>query len=446
MTRAATELPPARILARPEHTLSRRSISTDALKVLYRLHRSGYLAYLVGGGVRDLLLGQRPKDFDIGTNARPQEVRRLFRNSRIIGRRFRLVHVFFKNEIVEVATFRASSEAPEGPDDWEEAEQEAMEEEGNEGPALRPAEDDGYGTPAEDAWRRDFTVNALFYNIADFSVLDYVGGLDDLEAGLIRTIGDPEKRFREDPVRMMRALEYGVRLGFRVDDASRASIENNRQLIQEASPPRLSYELLEGLRSGSGSGICSAWQRSGILPLAFPELDLDADTVAKVLPAVDRGIERRTSYPDASLVGALFLARYYELLRSVAGDGQRLDNTVLLARQREMIEPAAAGMHLSNHTVHLVNHGLFTQSKMRHPPERGRQVLKLARQDYFPVAWDLYSFAADAGFLSRDVYESWRRALVRVRRGHPEDALVEGGRAPGRSRRRRRPRGRRRKR
>ncbi len=445
MTRVESELPPTRILARPEHTLSRQKISTEALKVLYRLRRSGYLAYLVGGGVRDLLLGQTPKDFDIGTNARPQEVRRLFRNSRIIGRRFRLVHVFFRSEIVEVATFRASPEAPEGPDDWEEAEQEAMEEDAHDGPTPPPPEDDSYGTPAEDARRRDFTVNALFYNIADFSVLDYVGGLDDLEAGLIRTIGDPETRFQEDPVRMMRALEYSVRLGFEVDEASRVSIESCRHLIQEASPARLSYELLEGLRSGSGAGICSAWQRSGILQLAFPELDLDAVTASKVLPVVDRGIGRAISYPDASLIGALFLARYYDLLRSIAGDNQRLDNTELLGRLRDMVEPAAAAMHLSNHTAHLLHQGLFTLSKMRRPPERGRQVLKLVRQDYFPVAWDLYSFAVAAGFLPPDVHTSWQRAVARVRSGKLDDAVVDGGRAPAGPRRRRRPRSRRRR-
>jgi poly(A) polymerase len=445
VTRVESELPPTRILARPEHTLSRQKISTEALKVLYRLRRSGYLAYLVGGGVRDLLLGQTPKDFDIGTNARPQEVRRLFRNSRIIGRRFRLVHVFFRNEIVEVATFRASPEAPEGPDDWEEAEQEAMEEDAHDGPTPPPPEDDSYGTPAEDARRRDFTINALFYNIADFSVLDYVGGLDDLEAGLIRTIGDPDTRFQEDPVRMMRALEYSVRLGFEVDEASRVSIESCRHLILEASPARLSYELLEGLRSGSGAGICSAWQRSGILQLAFPELDLDAVTASKVLPVVDRGIGRAISYPDASLIGALFLARYYDLLRSIAGDSQRLDNTELLGRLRDMVEPAAAAMHLSNHTVHLLHQGLFTLSKMRRPPERGRQVLKLVRQDYFPVAWDLYSFAVEAGFLPRDVHTSWQRALARVRSGKLDDAAVDGGRAPAGTRRRRRPRSRRRR-
>jgi poly(A) polymerase len=192
-----------RILTRPEHKLSRKDLSPEAIKVLYRLHRSGYAGYLVGGSVRDLLLGRRPKDFDVATNARPQEIRRLFRNSRIIGRRFRLVHVFFKGEIVrlvhvffkgeivEVATFRASPEPPETPDDWDEAEEEAAEEEAVVDPPRPRVEKDVYGTPAEDARRRDFTINALFYNIADFSIIDHVGGIEDLERGVIRTIGDP---------------------------------------------------------------------------------------------------------------------------------------------------------------------------------------------------------------------------------------------------------------
>ena len=159
-------------------------MSPNALKVLYRLHGAGFLAYLVGGAVRDLLLGRKPKDFDIGTNARPQQVRQCFRNARIIGRRFRLVMVRFASEIVEVATFRRSPDPPEI-------------EEGETADVLAPTPDaDEYGTPEEDAWRRDFTVNGLFYDIADFSVIDHVGGLADLDAGVIRTIGPPRLRFR----------------------------------------------------------------------------------------------------------------------------------------------------------------------------------------------------------------------------------------------------------
>ncbi|MEJ2580845.1 MAG: poly(A) polymerase, partial [Acidobacteriota bacterium] len=191
-----------KVLARPEHGISRESLSSEALKVLYRLHRSGYAAYLVGGSVRDLLLDKRPKDFDVATNARPQEIKRLFRNSRIIGRRFRLVHVYFRGGIVEVATFRASPEPPESPNDWEEAEAEEAEANSS---AERPQPETSkvvYGSPAEDARRRDFTVNALFYNVADFSVIDHVEGIEDLERGVIRAIGDPDQRFIEDPVRM----------------------------------------------------------------------------------------------------------------------------------------------------------------------------------------------------------------------------------------------------
>jgi poly(A) polymerase len=167
--------PEPRVLARADHTISRDSISENALKVLYRLHRSGFLAYLVGGAVRDLLLGRQPKDFDVGTNARPQQVRQLFRNARLIGRRFRLARIAFAGEIVEVATFRRSPEPPEM-------------EEGETTDVLAPIADaEEYGTPEEDAWRRDFTINGLFYNIADFRVIDHVGGLDDLRGWSARS-------------------------------------------------------------------------------------------------------------------------------------------------------------------------------------------------------------------------------------------------------------------
>ncbi len=387
--------------------------------------------------MRDLLLGRTPKDFDVATNARPQEIRRLFRNSRVIGRRFRLVHVFFKGEIVEVATFRSSPEAPEGPDDWEEAEQEAMEEEAEGPPRGRTLEDDGiYGTPAEDARRRDFTVNALFYNIADYSIIDYVGGIPDLEAGVIRTIGDSDVRFREDPVRMMRALEYGVRLGFAVDQDSLAAIERCRPVVQEASSARLTYELLETLRSGRAAGIVGAWQRQGIFDLAFPTLVGVDRATDRLLETVDRRLAEGDGLGDATLVGVFFLERFYRLLGAMTNGQRRLDNAELLTRLRAMLEPSAAAMRLSNHVVHLLHQGLFSLAKMARPPERGRQVLKLARQEQFNVAWDLYSLAAAAGLGSEDTYRSWAKAVQRVRAG--EAVELEGD---GRSRRRsRRPR------
>ena len=386
-----------------------------------------------------------PKDFDVATNARPNEVRRLFRNSRIIGRRFRLAHIYFRGEIVEVATFRASPEPPEGPDDWEEAEQEALEEASDDvarGPV--PLDPGLYGTPDEDARRRDFTVNALFYNISDFSVLDYVNGIDDLRAGIIRTIGNADERYEEDPVRMMRALEYGVRLDFELEEETRAAIERCCLSIDQASPARLSYELYESLRSGSASGICGAWYRAGIFERAFPGLGCGRDETATILGTIDRGITAGAQYADASLVGAFFLPRFYGLLDSMAGDGQRIDNVRFLDELRALLDPTAAAMHLTNHTVHLLHQGLFTLTKLRRSPDRGRQVLKLARQDYFRVAWDLFDFAADAGLADREAHKAWQKALGRVPDGAaaPE---VAGDPAPADRRRRRRRRPRRRR-
>src|SRR5262245_48494043 len=184
---AGTESVAPRVRPRSQHPISRKQIDPDALKVLYRLSGAGHKGYLVGGSVRDLLLGRVPKDFDIGTDAHPSALRRLFRNCRLIGRRFRLAHILFPGgKVIEVATFRRRPE-PVDPD----------------APELLMTSDNTFGTPREDALRRDFTVNGLFYHISDFSILDYVGGLEDLEAGLIRTIGDPDIRFREDPVRML---------------------------------------------------------------------------------------------------------------------------------------------------------------------------------------------------------------------------------------------------
>ena len=226
---------PPHIIARPEHTVSRRDIEVEALKVLYRLHHAGYTAYLVGGGVRDLLLGKTPKDFDVVTDARPGELRKLFRNSRIIGRRFRLVQVFFKGgHIVEVSTFRCRSEFDELAE-----------------PEAGPAKETTYGTPAEDAQRRDLTINGLFYNIADFSLVDYVGGMEDLEAKRIRVIGEPSVRFVRDPVRMLRVLRHAARIGFTIDAAAWEEILAQGHLIRTCPPARVRDELLKDFHSGA---------------------------------------------------------------------------------------------------------------------------------------------------------------------------------------------------
>ena len=435
-----------RVLERPEHALSRSKISSAAVKVLYRLHRSGYMAYVVGGGVRDILLGNRPKDFDVVTNARPQEIRRLFRNSRTIGRRFRLVHVLFRGEVVEVATFRASPEAEEGPEEWEEAAEEAAEEEAEDaaGPRRRglpPLDDSVFGTPAEDARRRDFTVNALFYDIATFSILDYVDGIPDLEARLIRTIGDPEKRFEEDPVRMLRALEYAVRLGFQLETATRAAVESCADLIVDASPARLTYELQEGLRSGSAAGICEAWDASGLLSRAFPDLPRPTTDVKALLGVVDRWVANSRPVSDPVVLAPFFLPDAVHRMLELAAEPTKFDNPAYLESLKELLDPSGADMHLSNHTEHLLHHALFTLSKLRQAPDRGRQVAKLVRQDYFPVAWDVYEMAVDGGLLPEGPRQAWAKAIERLRRGETDEPGDGGG--GRRRRRRRRPRRRR---
>jgi poly(A) polymerase len=245
-----------RILSRPEHNVSRKNIDPDALKVLYRLKNNGFVAYLVGGGVRDLLLEREPKDFDIGTSAHPQQVRKLFRNCFIVGRRFRLAHVRFGRKVIEVSTFRRAAE-PENGDTL-----------------IR--RDNTFGTPEEDAFRRDFTVNALFYDIANFSVIDWVHGIEDLIDRVIRTIGDPAVRFREDPVRMLRAVALAARLDFTIDRDTAEALRSLRGEIVRSSSARILEELYKILRQGRSRRTFEMLHEYGLL--------------AYILPAADRAI------------------------------------------------------------------------------------------------------------------------------------------------------------
>src|SRR5262252_7604662 len=249
------------VVPRAEHPISRRDIDPDALKVLYRLRQFNHVAYLVGGSVRDLLLGRRPKDFDVGTSAHPYQVKKLFRNCWIIGRRFRLAHVKFGQKVIEVATFRRQV-AP-----GEEVVQDGV-------PAPDPTTPEGehlihrdntFGTPEEDAFRRDFTVNALFYDIATFSVIDYVGGLEDLRAAIVRSIGDPDVRLREDPVRMLRAIALASRLDFTIEPSLLASIRKHRHEIAKSSAPRMLEEYYKILRAGAAERTFRRLAQIGLL-------------------------------------------------------------------------------------------------------------------------------------------------------------------------------------
>jgi poly(A) polymerase len=241
------------IVPRTNHAVSRKQIDPDALRVLYRLHQNNYLAYLVGGSVRDLLLKRRPKDFDIGTSAHPYQVKRLFRNCWIIGRRFRLAHIRFGMKTIEVATFRRQLSAEElaALDAQPPAHGIPVDEHHPGQPDRMLHRDNTFGTPEEDAFRRDFTINALFYDIGTFSIIDYTGGLQDLDTRIIRCIGDPEERFQEDPVRMLRAVAMAARLDFSIDPPIDAAIAKHRGDIARSAPARLIEEFYKLLRAGA---------------------------------------------------------------------------------------------------------------------------------------------------------------------------------------------------
>jgi poly(A) polymerase len=308
------------VLAREAHSISRKQIDPDALKVLYRLHHSHYVAYLVGGSVRDLLLGRTPKDFDIGTSAHPYQVKKLFRNCWIIGRRFRLAHVRFGNKTIEVATFRRQVSADEAdlPEIPSEPTTTAADETSDRGgidsdPQDRLVHrDNTFGTPEEDAFRRDFTINALFYDIGTFSIIDYTGGLADLRDGLIRCIGDPRERFLEDPVRMLRAVAMAARLDFRIDPPIDDAIASTRDEIARSAPARLIEEFYKLLRSGSSERAFQMLAERGLLEPISRELQVNAKPpLWRSLSALDAYRRRFESIPDtltnAILMGSLIV-------------------------------------------------------------------------------------------------------------------------------------------
>ena len=304
---------PPRILPRAEHNVSRKDIDADALNVMYRLKSHGYLAYMVGGGVRDLLLGRRPKDIDIGTNAHPQQVKKLFRNCFVIGRRFRLCHVRFGRKVIEVSTFRRQAPAEEGDT------------------LIR--RDNTFGSPEEDAFRRDFTVNALFYDIATFSVIDYVDGLPDVKGRIIRTIGDPMVRLREDPVRMLRAVALAARLSFSIDRDTFEAIRSLRGEIVKSSPARILDEVYKILRQGESRRTFQLLHDVGLLAYILPEADRAiAEQGERLLGSLGRlddyrnaGLATTDALGNSLLLGTLLVPLGLPLRRAAVQSPRRDD-------------------------------------------------------------------------------------------------------------------------
>jgi poly(A) polymerase len=424
---AVSETTP-RILERAEHPVSRKQFDPNVVKVLYRLHRSGHKAYVVGGGVRDLMLGRRPKDWDIGTDARPQRVRRLFRNSRIIGRRFRLVHIFFKDQIIEVSTFRRDPDPgsqASGPDE------------------LLITNDNVFGSEREDAFRRDFTVNALFYNVADFTVIDHVGGIDDLGRRLIRTIGDADVRFREDPVRMMRACELAGRLDFGIDGAAQEAIHRQREEIGKASPARLTEELVQLLRCGHAASALHWMMELGLLEALLPEAyamvaagERGLGEFERILPVIDSRVAAGREPSDTVLLAALLLPSVILRRHDVEALNQRpLRRGGLLEITRETLEPFLDRFALSRQRREGVVQSILGYHRLLEDGWTAARRLGFARRPQFDDTLALLEILSEATGEGRETVELWRRAGKARDQPHPAR----------KRRRRRRPRPRRRR-
>jgi poly(A) polymerase len=438
-----------RIISRAEHPVSRSLISPNARMILYRLKENGYIAHLVGGCVRDLLLGREPKDFDVATSATPGEIKTLFRNCRLVGRRFRLAHLHFRNEIIEVATFRAL-----GPEEVEEELPPTSRAEtrpvrhprhlvSGEGVVLR---DNVFGAPAEDALRRDFTVNALAYDISDFSIIDYVGGVKDLERGVIRTIGDPRVRFTEDPVRMLRAVRFAAILGFTVEEATWRALVENAPAITLASAPRLYEEVLKLFLSGEGERTYQLMRQSGLFGALFPGLGAWLDRESEGFPHariglhlewVDRQIGEGKVVSPPLLMALMFGEFIEETASTLSKEG--LD-------PREAVNAAVAGFlgdHVRlvaiPHRVGLaVREALAIQGRLRKIPGKRPQGV-LARPG-FNDALDYLRCRCDATGEGGETLAWWERfARENVLPAMAEEGkVVEAGKPRQRKRRRKR--------
>jgi poly(A) polymerase len=389
-----------RIIPRTEHNISRDNISERALKVLYRLKNAGYLACLVGGSVRDMLLGREPKDFDIATNALPEQVRELFKNCRLIGRRFRLAHVHFGNEIIEVATFRASTHT--GTDNAR-----VVEEDG------RILRDNVYGTIDDDVWRRDFTVNALYYNIEDFSVIDYVGGMADIRAGQLRLIGDPEVRYREDPVRLLRAVRFAAKLGFRIHPDTEAPLHALGELLDVISPSRLFEEMLKLFLGGTAVQSFEQLRHYGLFGRLFPEVEESLSEeeggfpkmlLIKALENTDRRLAEDKPVTPAFLLAALLWTPMQRRIQKY----QAQDHAPALAAQLAQDDTVARQL------ARVAMPRRFTQMareiwSLQHPLEQrvARSVLRWLVHPRFRAGYDFLLLRAEAGEAVREAADWW---------------------------------------
>ncbi|MFU8780210.1 MAG: polynucleotide adenylyltransferase PcnB [Kiritimatiellia bacterium] len=420
-------------MKRSDHGVSRKNIDRDALYVMQHLNRNGFKAYLVGGSVRDLMLGRMPKDFDISTDAEPQQIRRLFRNCFLVGRRFRLAHIRFgRDKVIETSTFRRQPE----PNQSEES--------------LVQWDDNQFGTPEEDAFRRDFTINGLFYDLHDFSVIDHVGGLPDLKRKLIRTIGDPNIRFREDPVRMVRAVRFAGRLGFRLESRTRRAILKHADEVLQSSPARLLDEMYKLFAfSSSAASFRSLWDLGLMQPL-LPEIAAYVKATGgrksplwSCLGALDRWSEGNAMASPELLLAVLLHGPMLQACR--AADACRHPNVVCT----EWLEPFALRFRMPKGVRYRVLRLVENQIRLEQLVGRGeavdmrrKGVLRMLEHASFPDSLALLRIRCASGAVLPEVVSFWEESVAQA----PARILDASGgevQAPDRPRRRRRRRRRR---
>ncbi|MDH3431006.1 MAG: polynucleotide adenylyltransferase PcnB [Gammaproteobacteria bacterium] len=421
-----------KIIPRAAHNVSRDEISKSALKVLYRLHKAGYQAFLVGGCVRDAMLELHPKDFDVATNATPEQVRALFGNCRLIGRRFRLAHVRFGREVIEVATFRAAANHKD--DDH------AHDEEG------RIVRDNVYGSIEEDVWRRDFTCNALYYNIADFSIWDYTGGVDDVQHRRLVLIGDPDKRMREDPVRMLRAVRFAAKLGFSIDAAAEKAMAKDVPLLANVPAARLFDEFLKLFQAGFAERTFELLRHYKLFAELFPatdkELDQDPDFLKFVKAALrntDRRVRDDKSVTPMFLIGVFQWASTKKLAAIRRAEEKMSESQSLGLASYELSAAQQRRIAIPRRFTVPMRDMLALQPRFEQT--HGKRALKLLDHRRFRAAYDFMMLLADVGQFDLDKAKFWTD--VQNQSGEERATSFQISTQPkgkkGRRRRRRRP-------
>ncbi|MEM7431375.1 MAG: polynucleotide adenylyltransferase PcnB [Pseudomonadota bacterium] len=428
MKNSGTEKPSQpTIIPRAKHTVSRENISNSALKVLYRLHKSGFQAFLVGGCVRDALIGLHPKDFDVATNATPEEVRALFDNCRLIGRRFRLAHIRFGREIIETATFRAA--AVHKLDDASQDE------------AGRILRDNVYGTIEEDVWRRDFTCNSLYYNIADFSIWDFTGGMKDIERRRIVLIGDPDTRMREDPVRMLRAVRFAAKLDFAIDKSVSKSVHDNAELLTSVPPARLFDEFMKLFQAGFAERTYDLLREYRLFEQLFPHTEKAVAEdpeyerfVRRALQNTDRRVADGKSITPMFLLGVFLWRPIQELAADHRAREKMSESQSLSLAAYELSGEQQRRVSIPKRFTIPMREMLALQPRFQY--QRGKRAANLLQHRRFRAAYDFMMLLSETGQADRELADFWTDVQTQSADQRAKSFQING--QPKKRRRRRR--------